>query len=1162
MAQERRVSFVAQAMKWRDPGDEGDGLLVLAPRPHQQQQQQSVFTRLGPKHDPPYVPQCVGEPPLAGMIFGCSPETYDECIGRQLFGLPAYKNKPHVMRIAPGAAIFLFNFRTKCMHGIFEATSHGGVHIIREAFGGKYEAQVKVRLVENCPVLNEKDFKDAIRENFRDAKKFDYPLSEAQVCRLKLLFRLKAAEDKALSIDLNHGRRVVQFCPAGPQQARNSIQVPRRIISSVSKDEVEVSITSAPPALSRVHVSSSQSRSRTLGGLEVSISSNEKKDKKRNGVSDSPRRHVVMYDTRREQSITLGSKSKIPKPARQEVVIEVVKEILPFRPSRDIPEDRKRRADTSPHGIQGPIKKQVLEQGQEIDEGGPGKFHVGDLRELLKGKRLKPSTKQKIKSVVSQPIDPPIYTGGNISIGDVLFIDDSKRNLERVSPLPRKKHSAITSGSLEAESLKNLVISRTSKKSDSTEEARMNGRTIRPIQDVQRKLKTVSVSADGIVQFRTRAGNHRAKANNFEGSILETHGSENGYSIEDKELKAANGDGVGGCVGLPTNFPVKSGLLQKLDDEIMGSCPGDEQKDGRLDIYVSLTVDEAENARQSNSPIVSENRHAIGHVVSCVLGKRTRGSKQDDTVLDSAVEPQALRAGTSITKRIEVSKGSPECSISKVLLTSANISETLQEREQGNYLSDDPLAEDRNLTSQVRTRNAGSSLENISEEGMRVDHVQSRPTNLLPLNDVVPVISTLIPNNAGDLTFLDCKRHRAGKENDPSSSTHKLDKIGHNEAGCSYVTLEVSTPTEGSDLREKAHKYEMPPQSSSLSLLSGRSGNLWNSRTLRYGKPRSSDTLVNHVGRMSSKSGSEPTSALEKSDPHAGSIKFGEESVYSGGENYGRRPEGSNATEASRTSGTLENQGALLVCELGNPGGLSLDSNMIRVDTTCDSLGKHQPSAVASVVQQFMLPTEMTLPSGPDIFQTKNTAVVPSSDGLESSEFRMGLAERESEAGDKICHPNDLPSAESVQPRIIASNEERAHPSLLLRKEPMPHKMEPIPLKVELMPLKIEPMFHRADAPEDARDLVVEDWLYARNRGSPSARTSTASLSDCSGPVGQPELEINIPIKEEELEICLPIEEDERVHAGTKSQNRCLCGVSNIDIKPGKLLQKNLLHNT
>ena len=45
---------------------------------------------------------------------------------------------------------------------------------------------MKVRLVENCPVLNEKDFKDAIRENFRDAKKFDYPLSEAQVYILPL----------------------------------------------------------------------------------------------------------------------------------------------------------------------------------------------------------------------------------------------------------------------------------------------------------------------------------------------------------------------------------------------------------------------------------------------------------------------------------------------------------------------------------------------------------------------------------------------------------------------------------------------------------------------------------------------------------------------------------------------------------------------------------------------------------------------------------------------------------------------------------------------------------------------------------------------------------------------------------------------------------------
>lgn len=54
--------------------------------------------------------------------------------------------------------------------------------------------------------------------------------------------------------------------------------------------------------------------------------------------------------------------------------------------------------------------------------------------------------------------------------------------------------------------------------------------------------------------------------------------------------------------------------------------------------------------------------------------------------------------------------------------------------------------------------------------------------------------------------------------------------------------------------------------------------------------------------------------------------------------------------------------------------------------------------------------------------------------------------------------------------------------------------------------------------------------------GSPSACTSTASLSGCSGHMGEPELEINISIKEEELEIRLPIEDDEKMHAGPRTR--------------------------
>lgn len=103
--------------------------------------QTSVFSRLGPMFDPPYVPESVGDPPLPGMIFGCTNETYRECINRMLFGLPV-PNKPQVMRIAPRATLFLFNFRSKHLYGIFEATSHGGMHIERDAFGGKFGAQV------------------------------------------------------------------------------------------------------------------------------------------------------------------------------------------------------------------------------------------------------------------------------------------------------------------------------------------------------------------------------------------------------------------------------------------------------------------------------------------------------------------------------------------------------------------------------------------------------------------------------------------------------------------------------------------------------------------------------------------------------------------------------------------------------------------------------------------------------------------------------------------------------------------------------------------------------------------------------------------------------------------------------------------------------------
>lgn len=45
---------------------------------------------------------------------------------------------------------------------------------------------MKVRLAEDCPSLAEWEFKDAIRANYLDARKFKFFLTEAQVNFLPL----------------------------------------------------------------------------------------------------------------------------------------------------------------------------------------------------------------------------------------------------------------------------------------------------------------------------------------------------------------------------------------------------------------------------------------------------------------------------------------------------------------------------------------------------------------------------------------------------------------------------------------------------------------------------------------------------------------------------------------------------------------------------------------------------------------------------------------------------------------------------------------------------------------------------------------------------------------------------------------------------------------
>jgi len=46
------------------------------------------------------------------------------------------------MKVAPGTKLFLYNYTERELSGIFEATSHGDMNLIPEAFQGFFPAQV------------------------------------------------------------------------------------------------------------------------------------------------------------------------------------------------------------------------------------------------------------------------------------------------------------------------------------------------------------------------------------------------------------------------------------------------------------------------------------------------------------------------------------------------------------------------------------------------------------------------------------------------------------------------------------------------------------------------------------------------------------------------------------------------------------------------------------------------------------------------------------------------------------------------------------------------------------------------------------------------------------------------------------------------------------
>jgi len=128
---------------------------------------------------------------LDGLIFMCNSDTKKDCFKYRVFGLPEGK-KNLVEQVKKGTKLFLYDIDKKVLHGVYKASSEGGINLIEEAFKDserKFPCQVRFRIHKDCMPLDQNAFKLAIKENYFRGNKFKCELNAEQVGRLMKLFR-------------------------------------------------------------------------------------------------------------------------------------------------------------------------------------------------------------------------------------------------------------------------------------------------------------------------------------------------------------------------------------------------------------------------------------------------------------------------------------------------------------------------------------------------------------------------------------------------------------------------------------------------------------------------------------------------------------------------------------------------------------------------------------------------------------------------------------------------------------------------------------------------------------------------------------------------------------------------------------------------------------
>ncbi|KAG5379538.1 hypothetical protein IGI04_027380 [Brassica rapa subsp. trilocularis] len=129
---------------------------------------------------------------IGGYIFVCNNDTMEENLKRQLFGLPP-RYRDSVRAITPGLPLFLYNYSTHQLHGIYQAASFGGTNIELSAFEDKkcpgesrFPAQVRAITRKVCLPLEEDSFRPILHHY--DGPKFRLELTVPEVLSLLDIF--------------------------------------------------------------------------------------------------------------------------------------------------------------------------------------------------------------------------------------------------------------------------------------------------------------------------------------------------------------------------------------------------------------------------------------------------------------------------------------------------------------------------------------------------------------------------------------------------------------------------------------------------------------------------------------------------------------------------------------------------------------------------------------------------------------------------------------------------------------------------------------------------------------------------------------------------------------------------------------------------------------